>query len=394
MMRPTSVENRHAIVGPASVDVSRATLAEAAREAFEIAQRREWRSHDPYDLLLAPFGPPVQSRSTFAARVLVQAGKRSGSRLRRVLRVPEHEEPKALADFLHAAVILTAGGETWARRYVGWLGERLRAAAVAGEPGLGWGLAFPYASRFVSAAPGTPNIYTTTSACRALLAQFKLTGEAASLDAVVEGIRFIVDGLGTFEHRGSRWHRYFRGLDTPTVNVQASTAALLADASRLSGDTPLLAMADEAAAAVLSCQRDDGSWFYSDDGRASFVDGFHTGFTLAGLAEYASLRASEDAAGRARDAVDRGYAFFREHLLTPDGLPRAVADGLPGLDGQNVAQCLQTLVVCGGRPRDRGDAYRLWRREVAGRLRQPRSSLLWELGPAVLATAYLYDSSS
>jgi hypothetical protein len=65
------------------------------------------------------------------------------------------------------------------------------------------------------------------------------------------------------------------------------------------------------------------------------------------------------------------------------------------LDTQNVAQCIQTLVVC---PRDKGDlsaALRLWDTTVADvgsrrrRTRRPLIALRWALGPRVLATAYL-----
>jgi len=193
--------------------------------------------------------------------------------------------------------------------------------------------------------------------------------------------------MGTFERGGRTWLRYWPGLETPAINVQASAAALLGrlgreDEARLAADV------------VVSTRRPDGSWPYSDDGRASFVDGFHTGFTLEGLAEYLELRERADDAVAA--ALARGFAYFKAHLLTPDGLPRAVADGPVGLDGQNVSQCVQTLLVCGDGS-DREAAVRLWRAHVRPLLvgldgRFP--ALRWSQGPAVLATAYLLATSS
>ena len=317
----------------------------------------------------------------------MQVGKRSGAGLRRALRVPPHEEPKALADFLRAASALAAHGEGWASAHADDLSARLLARSVVVEAGRGWGLGFPYASRFVNVDAHTPNLYVTTAACQALLDYHDLTRDATARAEADAGGRFIVDGLGWFEHGGEIWLRYWAGLETPTINVQASAAALLARLGR-SAD------ADRAARVVVATQRADGSWPYSADGRASYVDGFHTGFTLQGLAEYGARRGVRDAAVDA--AVERGFAYFKRHLLTPDGLPRAFADGKVDLDGQNVAQCVQTLVVCGGED-DRAAAVHLWRTQVEPVLtgrggRFP--ALRWVQGPAVLATAYLLAAAA
>ena len=383
-------------LAPLSNDaVPRETLTGAAREAFELGSRLDWRSHDPYDLLLSPVGRAVQGRSWFAARVLVQVGRRSGPTVRAALRVPVHEEPKTLADFLRAAAILTSAGEHWASEYAPGLAARLRTTSVPTDAGPGWGLAFPYASRFISVERGVPNLYVTIVVCQALLDYHDLTGDVVARETALDGCRFIVDGLGSFERGGNRWLRYWRDLDSPTVNVQASAASLLARAGILTGNERLLAAADAAAATTVATQRPDGSWLYSDDGRASFVDGFHTGFTLQGLAEYAALRGS--AAAGAADAAARGFSYFVDHLLTPDGLPRGLAGGRVSLDGQNVAQCVQTLVVCSRGPHDVATAHRLWRLCLPWLLRGGGGrypALRWTIAPATLATAYLARAPS
>jgi hypothetical protein len=365
----------------------------AARDAFALAARLGWQSHDPYDLLLSPLGRAVQERSWLGARVVVQVGRRTGKPVRRLLHVPEHHEPKALSDFLRAAALLVRSGEAWAEPFAPELASRLRSASVAADAGRGWGLCFPYASRFISVERGVPNLYVTTAACHALLDYHELDGDAAAFETAIDGCRFIVDGLGSFEHRGRRWLRYWRHLDSPVVNVQASAASLLARAGAACGDDRLIGRADDAVDAVLTAQRSDGSWPYSDDGRAEFVDGFHTGFTLQGLADYAALRGSD----AVRDAIARGFGYFVDHLLTADGLPRGVADGKPSLEGQNVAQCIQTLVVCSRGPHDASAAGELWQR-CGPRLLSSRGdrfpALRWTIAPAVLATAYLAASTS
>src|SRR4051812_45375101 len=104
-------------------------VAIAARRGFDLGQRLNWRSYDPYDLLLSPYLIRIQSVSHFGSRVVIQVGKHFGERLRRAFAVPHHEEPKALADFLRAAVMLAEDGEDWAHEYAPLLSSRLQAHA-------------------------------------------------------------------------------------------------------------------------------------------------------------------------------------------------------------------------------------------------------------------------
>jgi len=365
------------------------TLESAARHAFDTAADIDWRSHDPFDLLLSPYLGAVRRRTPLLARVSVQICKRSGARIRRWLRVPTHEEPKALADYLRAAVLLSSSGRAWAASWVDPLVTRLRTTGVPSGRALGWGLAFPYVSRFTNAAAGTPNIYVTTAVAEALLDAATLSGEPGVAECAHAGTRFVVEGLGTFTHRGRRWLRYWPQNDARIVNVQASAAGLLARVDALVGDPDLGALADDLIDTVLATQRADGSWPYSDERAGSFIDGFHTGFTLQGLTEYARRRSEGRRAAPAADAVRLGLRYFHERLMTPEGLPRGTSDGRVSLDTQNVAQCIQTHVVCARDARDLTAAFRLWSATAAGGPPPRDTALRWSVGPRVLATSHL-----
>lgn len=368
-------------------------LARAARGAFALAERLQWSSYDPYDLLLWRYGPRLQASSWFGARIAVQVGKRSGVGVRRLLGVREHEEAKTLSDYLQAAVRLAGRGEEWARPVAAVLPARLQALAVPTPSGHGWGLGFPYASRFVNVPRDTPNLYTTTAACQALLDHYELAGEPTALEAAAAGVGFIIGDLGWFERDGKQWLRYWRGSHDRAINVQASAASLLVRLARMQEDKRLAEIADRAVATVLATQAGDGGWPYADDPRARFVDGFHTGFTLQGLAEYLGHRGAQAPAG-VGEALERGMRYFRQHLVNRDGLALGFADGRVSHDGQTVAQAVQTLVLC-GEPRDRAAAERMWCEDLEALLRgEPGPggrfpALRWSLGPAVLATTHL-----
>src|SRR5690606_34265818 len=77
------------------------------------------------------------------------------------------------------------------------------------------------------------------------------------------------------------------------------------------GDESLLDEALRAARFTAAAQRADGSWPYGVTGRNSWVDSFHTGYTLVALSEVAA------AAGVAEfdQAIERGLDYWRRAFL-------------------------------------------------------------------------------
>ncbi len=243
--------------------VDDAGLRAALEHGFRLAEQLDWRSHDPYDLLLSPYARPLAT-SPFAARAWIQVGKRTGGGVRRILRVPLHREAKALADFLRAAVVLDCLGETAYRLTAGRLEQMLGELRSTTRAGCGWGLSFPYVSRFGPIAMGSPNVYTTTNVCQALLDAEGESGEIPELVAAAR--RFLIEDLGRFSFGGSLWFRYAPGGTAPIVNVQASAASLFARLGWANADEDSKPFAHEAAATAVGAQRPDGSWPYSVDG--------------------------------------------------------------------------------------------------------------------------------
>ena len=148
------------------------------------------------------------------------------------------------------------------------------------------------------------------------------------------------------------------------------------------------------------------SWPYSADRKAPFVDGFHTGFILQSLKEYTDARGADVQIDTALP-VARGFAFFQEHLVSPDGLPRYYADREVKPDGQNFAQFIQTLAVCTPDEAALPMAEQAWKKMIRmlplnaqdglpgsrrydrGMFDQDYPQLRWRTAPAALATAHL-----
>lgn len=379
-------------------------LLSEAQAWFRLAEKLDWKSYDPMDFLGSPYLARVQSVSHFGARVFVQMGIRLGATSRRLLRIEHHEEAKTLSDYLSAAALFVKCGQTWAASYIEPLIIRLNDKAIVTPRGRGWGLEFPYSTRFVNAPARTPNLYQTSNAVQALLDAYAVTRNPEAYQSAISGIEFILNELGHFELGGHTWFRYWAGRANPIVNVQALSASLFARMGLCLGDSRMLELADRVAWTVISVQRFDGSWFYSVDDRANFVDSFHTGFILQGLTEYLQHRNSS-AFPQTREAIQRGLAFFAKHLITSEGLPRYFADGPVEPDGQSFAQCIQTLVVCAPTLDHIEMALVVWKsmdkmlcmdgarhyRYGKGLSMQREPQLRWSIGPAVLATARVFS---
>ena len=235
----------------------------------------------------------MQWTSPFLSRLLIQLGKKVGIPIRRILRVPTHEEAKTYSDFLTAATLLIEFGQSWAHSYIDILRLRLHEKAICTKHGYGWGLEFPYVSRYVNVPTRTPNIYQTGNAIYALLDTYELNNDQTSLQSALLGYQFLLNDLGYFERDRILWFRYWPRIETQIINVQALTSSVLARLGRLTSDETLCELADRAVVTVLMAQNRDGSWFYSMDGKGKFVDGFHTGFILQGLMEYKKYRGTE-----------------------------------------------------------------------------------------------------
>lgn len=370
-------------------------VVKTAQAWFILAQNLEWKSYDPYDALLSSYFAPLRIATPFFARVAIQAGKIAGPALRKTLQITPHEEAKTLSDYLEAAVLFSANGGEWAETYLSDLADRLIAMSIPTGHGVGWGLEFPYVTRFVNVAAHTPNIYQTVNAVKALLAAYKFNPAPEYLKTALRGARFIMDDLGTFEWKGSQWFRYWAGLDAPIVNVQASIAGVFSMLGSFFKEENYVELADRAAQTVMDVQNQNGSWYYSVDGKADFIDGFHTGFTLQGLSEYMLYR-SGTVQLQVNRAIQQGFEFFKKHLINASGIPLGFADGRPSFDGQNFAQCVQTLAGCAQLPADLQSALLVWRNmtRIPSLNRRFGHELRWVYGPATLAAAHLFTALS
>jgi hypothetical protein len=365
-------------VSPASADA--AWAHQAALDIWVRLAARDFAGWDPYDALNTRLIPKVITRPRVASRLLTQAVKRCPIPLQPVLMIKREVDAYTLAHVLLAGARLRgaaptapdAGGpdappavapggaaldlDATCRQVV----ARLRSMAVAQGDGLAWGYHFPVHTRFFSYAPPTPNLIVTAFVAKGMAAVTR--AGAVDCRAEIRGaVDFILHHLPRVSDQSGDCIGYVPGEAAAVHNANMLAALVLCEAAALASEPDASQIATQADAGpadasakdswleqALRCalftaarQSPDGSWPYSEESFGRWVDGFHTGFVLEGLA--AVVRATGDA-GLA-EALRRGLRFYVAQLFGPAGEPKYYPARAYPLDALSAAQGVETLQV-------------------------------------------------
>jgi hypothetical protein len=350
----------------------------AARDIWARLAAQDYAGRDPYDALNARLLPSAIKTSRLTRRLVTQAVKRSPLPLQPLLGVKRQADAYTLGHVLLAAARLTGGarygGDDDARRRgdaasaaptrpeVGPTCERVLAqlhsmANVDGDR-IAWGYHFPVHTRFFSYVPPTPNLIVTAFVAKGLAAVTR--AGLADCTAEIHGTAaFVLGGLPCVADETGHCIGYVPNDATVVHNANMLAALVLCEAAEIAGDAagtsgPSPGGAGAAAAwtdAALACARytvarqaPDGSWPYSEEPYGRWVDGFHTGFVLEGLARV--VRATGD--GELRAALERGVRYYVAQLFGPDGEPKYYPHQAHPFDALSAAQGVETLHVALG----------------------------------------------
>lgn len=312
------------------------TATAAAEVLAAWGEEREWAGTDPYDGLNATrlVGPLVRSRR--GRQAVTQLVKRSPVDLRRPLGIPPRTSAATLAHVVSGYAALGQPDPMMAAV------ERLRALRLADVDELCWGYHFDVQTRVFFYPEGHPNTIATAFAGLALLDAYALTGDRALLGEAAGVGEFFIRHVPQTATGTGAFFGYLIGDRTPIHNANMLVAALLARLHAAgAGDADL---AERAAAAVrytAHAQRPDGSWPYGEVPHLGWVDNFHTGYVLDCLRWCADAGIDDADEG----VIARGLALFRRDLVLPDGTPRYSTTSTLPIDGQCVAQTIQTFAL-------------------------------------------------
>jgi hypothetical protein len=332
------------------------TTPQARREddtrTVEVAQRlerwchqREWTGPDPYDGLNATRLPPAIRRSALGMRLMTQAVKRSPLDLRPVLGIRS----------ARSAATMTYAISSYARN--GFMDEEVAATRLehAIDTLLGlrctgydepcWGYHFDVQTRVFFYPRTEPNTIATAFAGHALLDAHELAGAPRALELAVGAADFFIRHVPQTEGAGGAYFGYLAGDRTPIHNASMLVCSLFARLARHVDRPELRTAATAAVGYTIAHQRPDGSWPYGELPHLDWIDNFHTGYVLDCL-----LACSEAGIGGDVDgAWQRGLDYYSRELFLEDGTPKYKPDSVHPVDGQCVAQAMQTFALASRR---------------------------------------------
>jgi hypothetical protein len=249
----------------------------------------------------------------------------------------------------YAALHNVTGERRHLERAVHFL-EVLEQTRCPGYERHGWGYPFDWQTRGGILPQGTPLITTTPYCYEAFADVYRLSpdpGRHEIMRSIADHVQLdyrdveLGPGVATCTYTPTGGER--------VVNASAYRAFTLFSAWREFGDERYRATAERNLNFVLQCQLPDGSWPYAVDGARPFVDHFHTCFVMKALAKIEALTGHAGCL----EALDRGVAYYTQHLFDEAGLPRPFARA-PRLtvyrrELYDCAECINLGVLLRGR---------------------------------------------
>jgi len=316
-------------------------LQQTILRLLDYCSRNNWSGFDPYDGLNSRIFnalPFVQNR--IGRLIFIQAMKRLPLNFRQIFLVPKGENPKGLALFCSALLILSETELVKNEDTAHHLLRRLIDLKSPNSRYYCWGYNFDWQSRRFFLPKFTPNIICTTFAGNTLIDAYNRFADHKYLDMAISAGDFLLERLNITRMNEEICFSY-----TPLDWGQVHNANLLGAAflSRLYSITQEKKYIEPARSAVrfsIRRQYADGSWPYGEDKTQRWIDNFHTGYNLVALKKYSEYSGNTDFA----ENIRKGLQFYKEHFFTDDGVPKYYHNKTYPIDIHSIAYSIVTLV--------------------------------------------------
>ena len=203
------------------------------------------------------------------------------------------------------------------------LATGLLQTSISGYSGHCWGYPFDWQNNRGLWLRHTPFITATPYCYDAFAKLSEATGESSYLDVAASAARFVFADLNDTPTGPDASAGSYGPFDqTQVVNASAYRCFVLFDAARRFGVEGYEAKAQANLNFILQSQRPDGSWLYALNAPGeAFIDHFHTCFVLKNLYKIWLMKPET----AIRDALHRGWAYYRRELFDAADNPKAFA---------------------------------------------------------------------
>lgn len=282
------------------------------------AARRKYKGYDPYDALLSKI--PYRKMGKWPPILAIQVMKRNPVNLRRITGTPKMWNPKAVGLFLQGYSMLPQNAEN--EKKCRALYEKLLELRTPGITGTGWGYPFPWASPEKYLEAWSPTSVVSGFVVQGLDLYYRKYADPRALQTMEEVCRFITSELiHTVSEDGSEYKISYSTIKADfCYNASLLAAQTYALTYAHTGQNAYADTARRALQTVLSRQKDDGSWNYSESletGRQRVQIDFHQGFILDSV--LAIAEALDYYPESVEIALQKGFDFYYHNQFRHDG---------------------------------------------------------------------------
>jgi rhamnogalacturonyl hydrolase YesR len=322
------------------VSGSKTRIQNSIDQLSQWLERHDYRGYDTFDGLNARFARPFTFNSVLLRTILLQGVRRFPLNLRPILGVSPDRSTKGMGFLARGCMRMNraTGDPAWnekAKSMLQWLIEH----RSPGYSGACWGNHFDYQSRTFYLAKGVPTIVWTSLIGHAFVDAWKHFKEDAYLAIADSACEHILRDLSTIPSRGGTCISYIPGKDVLVHNANTLGASLLIRVYQATGKEKYRQLATEALTYTANCQLADGAWYYGEKENLHWVDNFHTGYVLDCFQHY--RRSGGD--DRFDEVLMKGYRYWKENFLLPNGAPKYYNHKTLPLDIQCCSQAIDTL---------------------------------------------------
>ena len=321
---------------PAGVE---SRLLESLSRLDAWVRRHGYRAYDPGDGQMS-FLRHLTFGRTPLERALTAAVLRTPLNIRPLLGIRAHTSTKGMGymawGYLHRFRALGQPADAQrARHCLDWLIEH----CSPGYSHSSWGNEFTFTTRAGRIPRGEPTIVWSGLIGQAFMEAYETLGERRYLDVATSTCEWMLSLPRECTERGSCLS-YVAIHQVSIHNSNMLGGALLARVGAVTGRKDFLALAGESMRYSCHRQNEDGAWYYGEERKYHWIDNFHTGYNLDSLRRYRDATAD----GQFDAVLERGFAYFRDTFIQPDGRPKYMHDRVLPTDIQCAAQAIDTLV--------------------------------------------------
>ncbi|MCK4663279.1 MAG: terpene cyclase/mutase family protein [Bacteroidales bacterium] len=282
-------------------------------------ETQNYKGYDPYDTLNSWI--PFHWFGKWSPVLAIQFQKRNPVNIRPLLGIKKGINPKAFGLLLNGYSLLyqkDKNPDNLAK--MNHLFNLLYENPSEGYQGMGWGYNFPWASPVKYLKPFVPSSVVTGFVCKGVFQYYKATGNDKAKVLLEKAREFILNELPQYQDDSGLSISYTPVMQDVCYNASLLAGEVLAMNYHFNPNESLKTKCVNLVNFVVSRQKPDGSWAYSEDvntGRERIQVDFHQGYVIESIYEIMQLLHIRDE--KWEKAIAKGLKYYKEQQFFEDG---------------------------------------------------------------------------